>query len=194
LCNGVKVLLRFTLQEEYESPGFHLSLVVIALFIWKLIFFLSSFLMKNWQRTFLWLEFMLFCFWAVDIAPANWSAPSVREDISALSFYFVFSIGRIAISQVALAFAGISVRDDVAERGNNAAGFAASGFTAGATCCVSGANIGDGSATCCVSGANIGDGSATCCVSGANIGDGPGFEVVLFCAALATGALLIWHT
>jgi hypothetical protein len=95
----------------------------------------------------------------------RWSSPSVRDDFGEVSFYLIFSLVWIALTQSAFAFFGISIRDDVAERRNQAAGFGASGFTI----------------------------AATCCVAGANIGDGPGFEVVLFCAVLATSYLFaLW--
>src|SRR2546430_17716021 len=67
----------------------------------------------------------------------------------------------IALSQSIFAFLGISIRDDVAERKNRAAGFAAAGMTI----------------------------AATCCAGGATIGDGPGFEVVGGCAVLSTATL-----
>jgi len=71
----------------------------------------------------------------------------------------------IALVQASFSFLGISIRDDVAERGNNSAAFLAAGLTVG----------------------------ATCCIAGANVGDGPGFGVVLFCAALSTTCLfLVW--
>ena len=71
----------------------------------------------------------------------------------------------IALAQISFAFLGVGLRDDVAERRNLAAGFAVAGFTI----------------------------AVTCCVAASNIGDGPGFEVVLFCAALSTICLLaLW--
>src|SRR6202008_3721435 len=74
-------------------------------------------------------------------------------------------IAWIAFAQSAFAFFGVSLRDDVAERDNHAAGLASVGLTGG----------------------------ATSWVAGANIGDGPGFEVVLFCTAIATMSLfLLW--
>src|ERR1700747_825979 len=95
----------------------------------------------------------------------KWSSPSVRDDFGEVSFYLIFSLIWIALTQSAFAFLGVSIRDDVAERRNRSAGFAVAGLTI----------------------------AATCCVAGSNIGDGPGFEVVLFCAVLATGYLLaLW--
>jgi hypothetical protein len=87
----------------------------------------------------------------------------VRDGAGEVSFYLIFSPAWIALTQSVFAFFGISIRDDVAERRNRSAGFAAAGLTIG----------------------------ATCCVAGSNIGDGPGFEVVLFCAVLATFYLLV---
>lgn len=109
--------------------------------------------------------FMFVCVSALYLALVKCSAPDGREDSGEISFYLVFSMIWIALVQAASTFLGISVRDDVAERGNNSAAFVAAGLTIG----------------------------ATCCIAGANVGDGPGFEVVLFCGALATTCLLaLW--
>jgi hypothetical protein len=105
------------------------------------------------------------CAVSLYFALEKWSSPSVRDDFDEVSFYLIFSLIWIALTQSAFAFLGISIRDDAAERRNRSAGFAAAGLTI----------------------------AATCCVAGSNIGDGPGFEVVLFCAALATAFLLaLW--
>jgi hypothetical protein len=147
------------------SLTFHLFFVGIALIVWKSWFFPVSFPAKSLVRAALWLGFMFLCFCASYFALANWSSPSVQNDDGEISFYLVFSIFWIAFSQFPFAFAGVSIHDDVAERGNLSAAFAAAGFTIG----------------------------ATCCAAGANIGDGPGFEVVLFCAALSmTTLLFVW--
>jgi hypothetical protein len=145
------------------STGFHLVLVLVALIAWKLSFFPSNSFRANHMRASLWLVFMFACASAIYFVLIKWSSPSVRGDIGEISFYLVFSIGWIVLAQGAFAFFGVSLRDDVAERDNNAAGFASAGLTI----------------------------AATCCVACANIGDGPGFEVVLFCAALATASLFV---
>jgi len=59
--------------------------------------------------------------------------------------------------------AGVSLRDDVVERGNPAAALACSGGLIG----------------------------IACCYAGANIGDGPGWWVVVFCSLLSTGTLFV---
>jgi uncharacterized membrane protein YjfL (UPF0719 family) len=58
---------------------------------------------------------------------------------------------------------GVSMRDDVAERGNVAAAVAVAGGLVG----------------------------VTLCFAGGNIGDGPGWWVVVFCALFSTSALLL---
>ena len=117
------------------------------------------------MRTFVWLVFMFACASAIYFVLTKWSSPSVRNDIDEISFYLVFSIAWIALAHSAFAFFGVSLRDDVAERDNYAAELASVGLTI----------------------------AATCCVACASIGDGPGFEAVLFCAALATTSLfLLW--
>ncbi len=88
----------------------------------------------------------------------------VRDDVVYLVFYLVFGCAWLALVTYYLAgFCGLSFRDDWLERGNSSA--AALGF-----------------------GVLLGSAS---CFAGANIGDGPGWGVVLICALLATGALLI---
>jgi hypothetical protein len=147
------------------SFGLHLFLLCVALVIWKFTFFPASLLPSSRARAVMSLSFMLVCVSALYFALVKWSAPSVREDSGEISFYLVFSMIWIALVQASFSFLGISVRDDVAERGNNSAAFVAAGLTIG----------------------------ATCCIAGANVGDGPGFEVVLFCGALATTCLfLLW--
>jgi len=59
--------------------------------------------------------------------------------------------------------AGISLRDDLIERSNEAAAVAWTGALVG----------------------------VACCYAGANIGDGPGWNVVVFCALLSTGTLIV---
>jgi hypothetical protein len=143
------------------STGLHLLLIVVALIFWKLRFFPSNSLAANHKTVLLWLAFMFACAVLLYFALEKWSSPAVRDDIGEVSFYLIFSLLWIALTQSAFAFLGISIRDDVAERRNRSAGFAAAGLTI----------------------------AATCCVAGSNIGDGPGFAVVLFCAALATAYL-----
>lgn len=138
---------------------------MVALIAWKTIFYPTNSFRSSRSKAFLWLLIMFACTCAVYFVLLKWSSPSVRDDIAEVSFYLVFSIGWIGFAQATLAFLGISLRDDVAERGNGSAGFAVGGLTV----------------------------AVTCCVAGANVGDGPGFEVVLFCAALATTTLfLLW--
>jgi hypothetical protein len=149
---------------DIVSIGFHLFFVLIALGIWKSLFFPSIPLLANRRALVLWLTFMFACASVAYIVLTRWSAPSVR-DSAEVSFYLVFSMISIALAQGVFAFLGISLRDDVVEHRNAAAAFAVIGLTIG----------------------------ATSCAAGANIGDGPGFEVVLFCASLATGTLLaLW--
>jgi hypothetical protein len=147
------------------STGFHLLLVLVALVVWKLSFFPSNLLRARHLRAALWLVLMFACASVIYCVLIKWSSPSVRDDVWEISFYLVFSMVWVALAQSAFAFLGVSLRDDVAERGNNAAGFASVGLTI----------------------------AATCCVACASIGDGPGIQAVLFCAALATvSVFLLW--
>jgi hypothetical protein len=145
------------------SFGLHLFLLCVALVIWKLIFFPTLLLPASRARAVFSVSFMFVCISALYFALVKWSAPSVREDSGEISFYLVFSMIWIALVQASFSFLGISVRDDVAERGNDSAAFVAAGLTIG----------------------------ATCCIAGANVGEGPGLEVVLFCGTLATTCLLL---
>ena len=61
-------------------------------------------------------------------------------------------------------FCGVSLRDDVVERGNPAAGLVVAGQTI----------------------------AAACCIGGSNIGTGPGPEAVVFCLVLSSGTLLLF--
>src|SRR5215472_9960731 len=85
------------------------------------------------------------------------SASDVREDRGELTFYLASSLAAIAASQALFAFLGVSLRDDVIERRNRGALFAFAGLTIG----------------------------ASCCIAGANAGNGPGAEVVLLCAVVS---------
>lgn len=95
------------------------------------------------------------------------SASDVRDDRTYLAFYVVLGAAWLGLTQTLLPLLGVSTRDDVVERGNRGAAYALGGALLG----------------------------IILCFAGANIGDGPGWWVVLFSAALATGALLaLWAT
>jgi len=137
--------------------------ILIGLGLWKSYFFPSIPVVRERTATRLWLVLMPSCVFVVYLVLRKWSATDVRQDSAEIAFYLVFSAGWIVSTQIAFDFLGVSLRDDVAERGNMSAGFTVAGVTIG----------------------------ATCCIAGSNIGDGPGFEVVLFCAALSTMSLLV---
>jgi uncharacterized membrane protein YjfL (UPF0719 family) len=87
----------------------------------------------------------------------------VRAAIEYLFMYSVLGLAWLRMTEPLFAYAGVSARDDVVERGNNAA-------------------------TIALSGALV---AVMLCFAGGNIGDGPGWWVVVFSAALATAGLLI---
>lgn len=94
------------------------------------------------------------------------AAHDVRDDPKYLFFYQVFGAAWVGLVVQTLPRFGVSVRDDVAERGNLAASFAIAGALVG----------------------------ATLCFAGSNIGDGPGWWVVAFTGGLATAAFLwLWR-
>lgn len=96
---------------------------------------------------------------------ARWSADDVRTDSAYLRFYLVIGAAWLGVFRGPLPLLGLSVRDDVLERGNDAAAWAISGALVG----------------------------GMCCFAGGNVGNGPGWWVVLFSAGLSTAALLfLW--
>ena len=113
---------------------FNLFLILVALIVWKFIFFPSNSLLANRKQLALWLIFMFACACTVYWVLVRWSAPSVRNDSSEISFYQMFSMIWIALTQGSIAFLGISVREDVAERRNLAVGFVVAGLTIAVTC------------------------------------------------------------
>jgi uncharacterized membrane protein YjfL (UPF0719 family) len=91
------------------------------------------------------------------------SAEDVRDDPSYMAFYMLLGAAWLVTSQTPLPLLGLSIRDNVIERGNRAASYAIAGAFFG----------------------------ITLCYAGGNAGNGPGWWVVVFSAALATAALLL---
>ena len=94
-----------------------------------------------------------------------WAADDVRNSGLYTTFYMVAGAAWVGLVAPLYGFWGISPRDDAVERQNPAAAFATLGALAG----------------------------VTFCFAGGNVGNGPGWWVVVFSAALATGVLLgLW--
>ncbi|HUO08939.1 MAG TPA: hypothetical protein VM008_11600 [Phycisphaerae bacterium] len=93
----------------------------------------------------------------------RWSSQDVRSDPTYLFFYECMGVAWVGLGVWLCGLMGISARDDVAERRNEAAGWAIGGAIGG----------------------------ITACFAGGNVGDGPGWWVVVFCAVLSTGALFV---
>jgi hypothetical protein len=89
------------------------------------------------------------------------AASDVVDSPTYVFMYLMLGFAWIRIAETGFAFAGLSMRDDVAERRNGAATLAAAGATI----------------------------AVALCYAGGNIGDGPGWWVVVFSAAIATAAL-----
>jgi uncharacterized membrane protein YjfL (UPF0719 family) len=87
----------------------------------------------------------------------------VRDNPFWMFYYMAVGAAWVGLGTKLSPFFGLSARDDVAERGNGAAAVALAGFLIG----------------------------LTLCFAGANIGDGPGWWVVIFCAFLSSGTLLV---
>ena len=145
--------------------GFPVLFGVFAVFLalWKSSFFPSKSLRLRRTETWLCYGVTAACACGVGWVLLVWSASDVREDRGELSFYLLSSLAVIAASQALFAFLGVSLRDDVIERKNRGALFAFAGLTIG----------------------------ASCCIAGANVGNGPGAEVVLLCAVVSMGTLLL---
>ena len=95
----------------------------------------------------------------------TWAAEDVRHDLNYLAFYMVMGAAWVGLAKAGFPLLGLSVRDDVLERGNRAAAMAIGGALLG----------------------------LTLCFAGGNIGDGPGWWVVVFAAAIATWTFfLLW--
>jgi len=107
----------------------------------------------------------VFCFAILLAALLTVSAADVRSDSMYVFLYTVIGLAWLGACDYLISLMGISGRDDVIERRNPAAFWI-----------VCGAIL-----------ANL------ACFVGGNVGDGPGFVVVVFSAALASGTLfLIW--
>jgi uncharacterized membrane protein YjfL (UPF0719 family) len=87
----------------------------------------------------------------------------VRDAPLYFSFYLVLGAAWVGLARGPISWLGIIPRDDVAERRNPAASWAVGGAVVG----------------------------LFLSFAGANVGDGPGWWVVLFCAALSTGAFYV---
>ena len=88
----------------------------------------------------------------------------MRDDPLYFVFYLLMGAAWVGGGARILSFFGLCARDDVIERGNRAAAAAIAGALLG----------------------------ITLCFAGGNIGDGPGWWVVVFCAVLSTGVLLLF--
>jgi len=145
------------------SVLFRLFPVAAFLAFWKSSFFPGKSLRLDRTATLLGRAVTAACAFAVCWVVLGWSASDIRPDSGELAFYLVSSLAAIAASQALFAFLGVSLRDDVIERRNRGALFAFAGLTIG----------------------------ASCCIAGANVGNGPGAEVVLLCVVVSIGTLLL---
>jgi uncharacterized membrane protein YjfL (UPF0719 family) len=94
----------------------------------------------------------------------KWSSHDVRDNPIYIFFYMVMWLGWTGLWNRMLPYVGLSCRDDALERDNTAAGLAIAGGLIG----------------------------VTFIFAGGNIGDGPGWWVVVFCAGIATAAVLLF--
>lgn len=152
-----------------DDEGFALVVSsVLALITWGTWMWGSLAVMRPWvpgRRRFTLVVLPFLCagvlFWVLRFHAAH----DVRDDPAYLFFYMVMGAAWLGVQQKVLPLFGLSARDDVIERGNDAAAIAIGGALVG----------------------------LTYCFAGANVGDGPGWWVVVFSAGLATGGLLgLW--
>jgi hypothetical protein len=144
---------------------FCIFFLVVFIVSWKSHFFPGSSFGLGRIETAASCVIMAICAGGVGFVSLGWSANDVRNDSGELIFYLVFSLIWIVLTQLVFEVLGVGLRDDAVERKNRGALFAMAGLTIG----------------------------ATCCVAGANVGNGPGPEAVFFCMALSTGTvLLLW--
>lgn len=107
----------------------------------------------------------LLCTVALGLVLRRWSSHDVSSDPAYQLFYLVMGLAWLGVFQITLRWAGLSARDEVCERDNEAAAWAIGGALWG----------------------------GTFCFAGGNVGDGPGWWVVLFAALLATTTFfLLW--
>jgi uncharacterized membrane protein YjfL (UPF0719 family) len=93
----------------------------------------------------------------------HWASSDVRDDSTYIFFYLVMWLAWTGLWNLILPYLDLSCRDDALERDNTAAGLATGGGLMG----------------------------VTFIFAGSNIGEGPGWWVVVFCAGMATAALLL---
>jgi hypothetical protein len=117
------------------------------------------------DRWVLWVDPLL-CLAVLAAGLRRLASRDVRDDPIYLGFYLMMGAAWVGLAaRYLLPFFGLSSRDDVVERGNPAAAHAIGGALLG----------------------------LTLCFAGGNFGDGPGWWVVVFSAALSTGAFfLLW--
>jgi len=135
-----------------------------AALVWRL-FKLSQIdtMGRSRRGTLVWLSLVVVgCATGIVVVLLTAASHDVRDSEPYVFLYLMLGLAWLRLCDVAFAYAGVSVRDDVIERRNEAARLA-------------------------VTGALIG---AACCYAGGNIGDGPGWWVVIACAVLATGSYL----
>ena len=105
---------------------------------------------------------LILCGVLIYVVLRTWASFDVVDAPQYVSMYVVLGLAWLRLLEKSFAFLGLSVRDDVAERGNRSAALALAGAFVG----------------------------VTACYAGGNIGDGPGWWVVVFSAALATATWL----
>lgn len=152
-------------ESELFAQWVSLGLGVVFWSLWLFQIFRVPARFSRFHERSLLLAVPLVCaavlFWVL----LRYAASDVRDAPVYLFLYMALGAAWLGVGTKILPLFGLSARDDVIERGNQAAAFAISGALLG----------------------------ITLCFAGGNIGDGPGWWVVVFCALLSTGALfLLW--
>ena len=106
---------------------------------------------------------LLACTAVILVVLNTWASHDVVDAPVYQFMYVVVGLAWLRLAHAAFPYLGISPRDDAVERGNLAAAWVSAGAMV----------------------------AVAVCYAGANVGNGPGWWVVLFSAALATGTLLV---
>lgn len=96
------------------------------------------------SKRFILLTAPLVCLLLVLVVLTKLAAATVRSDPLYVGFYLLVGAGWLGGVTLIFPFLGISARDDVLERGNQAASLGVTGALFGASCSFAGANIGNG--------------------------------------------------
>lgn len=129
-------------MDEFLFPGFA---VAFGLWFYWYYSFLAVLSFRR-GRNLSWCVGLapLMCMAILFVVLLKWSSPDVRADSGAILFYMIWGALWLRLALFLFFLAGVSVREDVLERQNRAAGWLICGGMMGAMLSFAGANIGKG--------------------------------------------------